>query len=281
MKMYENQTFPQERALYAARGAVLRHCAFDGAEDGESALKEAADVTLDDCYMNLRYPLWHVRGARLTGCTMTELCRAALWYARDIHIENCEMGGIKALRECESVTLQNTRVVSPEFGWRSRHIQLTDCRVQGEYPFFMASDLQADRLRLQGKYSFQYVQNALLEDAVLDTKDAFWHARNVTLRRCEIKGEYFAWYADGLTLDRCRIIGTQPLCYCKNLTLIDCEMEQADLAFEYSDVQATVKGSIDSVKNPLSGSITADAIGQILLTPDSLHPCRCRIATRD
>ena len=75
------------------------------------------------------------------------------------------------------------------------------------------------------------------------------------------------------------IKGTQPFCYCKNLRLIDCTMEDCDLAFEYSDVHADIKGGIDSVKNPLSGSITADGIGEIILG-GAKYPCNADIRVR-
>ena len=42
-------------------------------------------------------------------------------------------------------------------------------------------------------------------------------------------------------------------------------MEGTDLAFEYSEVEADIKGSILSVKNPKSGTIEADSIGEIIL----------------
>ena len=79
-----------------------------------------------------------------------------------------------------------------------------------------------------------------------------------------VKGEYLAWFSEGLTLIDCKIIGTQPLCYCKNLKLINCTMEDCDLSFEYSDVDADVKGHIVSVKNPKSGKIVADSVGEII-----------------
>ena len=94
-----------------------------------------------------------------------------------------------------------------------------------------------------------------------------------------MKGEYLAWFSEGLTLINCKIIGTQPLCYCKDLTLIDCTMEQTDLAFEYSDVQATVNGHIDSVKNPRSGSITADSVGDIIME-DAVMECTGKVILR-
>ena len=42
--------------------------------------------------------------------------------------------------------------------------------------------------------------------------------------------------------------------------MIDC-----DLAFEKSDVNAVILSSIDSVKNPRSGSITAQSIGEVIM----------------
>ena len=80
-----------------------------------------------------------------------------------------------------------------------------------------------------------------------------------------IKGEYLAWYSEGLRLIRCKIIGTQPLCYAKGLVLEDCETEGCDLAFERSEVNATLKGHIDSIKNPVSGRIEVSDVGEIIL----------------
>ena len=95
-----------------------------------------------------------------------------------------------------------------------------------------------------------------------------------------LNGEYLGWYSDNLTLIRCKIIGTQPLCYCKNLKLKDCIMEKCDLSFEYSDVNATVTGNILSVKNPLSGKRTADGIGEIIRTKNSVYPSAAEIEIR-
>lgn len=61
-----------------------------------------------------------------------------------------------------------------------------------------------------------------------------------------------------------KVIGTQPLCYCEELTLINCEMIDTDLAFEYSEVNADIKGHIDSIKNPKSGKIKVDRVGEVI-----------------
>ena len=103
-----------------------------------------------------------------------------------------------------------------------------------------------------------------IRDSFLDTKDAFWHSSHVTVENSVVKGEYLGWFSDHLTLINCRIIGTQPLCYCNHLKLVNCTMEETDLSFEYSDVEAEIQGPILSVKNPKSGTIVADSVGEII-----------------
>ena len=51
------KTFDEERALYNLTGADVIDCVFAGPADGESVLKEARDVSLENCRFSLRYPL--------------------------------------------------------------------------------------------------------------------------------------------------------------------------------------------------------------------------------
>ena len=74
----------------------------------------------------------------------------------------------------------------------------------------------------------------------------------------------FRSYSENLTLINCTIRGTQPLCYCKGLRLIDCEMINCDLAFERSEVEATILTPVISIKNPYSGHIYVPAAGEII-----------------
>ena len=273
------QCLDEERALYHLQDAEVIGCTFAGPADGESALKECRQVAVRDCRFSLRYPLWHAQNFRLENTTMDSLTRAPLWYASDGVIADCQIDGVKCLRECERITLRDCDICSPEFGWKCRDVTLNQCELESEYLLFEAENVTIDQLNMKGKYSFQYIHNMRIDHSQLDTKDAFWHSKNVTVENSLIKGEYLGWYSEGLTLIRCKIVGTQPLCYCKNLTLIDCTMEETDLAFEYSEVQATVQGNILSVKNPLAGSITADEIGEVILE-NSIMNLDCRIQTR-
>lgn len=265
MNIIENKTFDQERALYGSDGLLVRNCSFTGPADGESAFKESRNVRVEDSFFNLRYPFWHDDGLEITNCEMTELCRAALWYTENVTVTGTKLHGIKALRERANARLSGCDIVSPEFGWSVRGVEMTDCTAQSEYFMMRSGNLTFREVRFKGKYSFQYIENGLFENCVFDTKDAFWHAKNVTVRNSIVKGEYLAWYSENLTLDHCKIIGTQPLCYCKGLRLIECEMVETDLAFERSEVEATVTTVADSIKNPRSGHIRVLDAGEIIM----------------
>lgn len=264
MNIIENQSLDSERALYERKGLLVRNCSFDGPADGESALKESRDIQVEDCFFNLRYPFWHDHNLTISRSELTELCRAALWYSEDIRITGTKLHGIKALRECAQVTMQECDIISPEFGWSVKNIKMENCTAASEYFMMRSSRLHFQNVTLKGKYSFQYIEDSLFENCIFDTKDAFWHAKNIVIRNSTVKGEYLAWYCENVTFDHCTIIGTQPLCYCKNLKLIDCEMREADLCFEKSEVEASLTTPVISIKNPYAGRITLPAVGEII-----------------
>ncbi len=255
MKIIENESFDEERALYGQENVTVKNCSFDGPRDGESAFKECKNIVAENCFFNLRYPFWHDDNLKISSSEMTNLCRAALWYSNGIEINSTKMHGIKALRECKNVKISDTDIISPEFGWSVDGLEIFNTTAESEYFLMRSENIRFENVKMKGKYSFQYIKNAVFENCVFDTKDAFWHAQNVVVRNSIIKGEYLSWYSDGLTLENCKIIGTQPLCYCKNLKLINCETENCDLAFEKSEVDATLTSNIMSIKNPKSGRI--------------------------
>ena len=260
----ENQTFDEERALYNLTESEVIDCTFAGLADGESVLKEVRGVNVINCRFSLRYPLWHAVNFSLIGSTMDSQARAPVWYSQDGKIRECLIDGVKFLRECRNIQIEDSIIRSSEFGWKCHDITIADTEIASEYLLFGSSDIKIDHLRMQGKYSFQYVEQMYIKDSVLETKDAFWHSKNVTVENSIVRGEYLGWFSENLNLINCQISGTQPLCYCKNLNLINCTMENTDLAFEYSDVNADIRGHIVSIKNPKSGTIVADSVGEII-----------------
>ncbi len=260
----ENARFGQERALYGSKNLILKNVSFDGEEDGESALKECENIEAESCYCNLRYPFWHVNGLRITDTEMTENCRAAMWYSKDIVLKDTRMFGIKALRECASVRVENCKIVSTEFGWSVSDVSMKDTEAESEYFMMRSRNLNFKNVKMRGKYSFQYIEDGVFENCSFDTKDAFWHANHVKVVGSVVRGEYLGWYSNDLTFIDCTIIGTQPLCYCKGLKLINCKMTDTDLCFEKSEVDAEITSHVLSIKNPYAGRIILPSVGEII-----------------
>ncbi len=264
MNIIENMSYDEERALYGIKHARLIRCSFTGPKDGESAVKECSDIIADHCYCNLRYPFWHVHQLKIQHCEMTEKCRAALWYSDHIEITESAMHGIKALRECHDVLIQNCTISSNEFGWFSSDIRMDSCAVESEYFMLHTENAQFFDVRIKGKYILQYIRNCTFDNCVITSRDAFWHARNVVVKNSVLHGEFLGWYSNHLTLENCKIVSSQPLCYCANLRLINCELVDSDLCFEKSDVDAVITTPVDSIKNPRSGRIVVPSVKEII-----------------
>ncbi len=277
MTLIQNQILDGERPLYASHNLRLERVTIG---DGESGLKESRHIEADDCIFNGMYVFWECEDVLCTRCQFAASDRAPLWYGRNIRLHDCRINAPKALRELDCIELTNVRIKSAaETFWFCRNGKLTDIRMDNaEYAFFQASNLQINRLNLHGKYTFQYAQGIEIHNAVLDTKDAFWESRDCAIYDSEVRGEYLGWYAKNLRLVRCRISGTQPLCYCENLTLEDCTFApDADLAFEYSSVNATILSPVTSIKNPTTGNITCHSCGEIIRDNFARQPDDCRI----
>ena len=278
-KRIEGLQLDEERALYNLTDAKIRDCIFAGEADGESALKEARNISIENCSFSLRYPLWHVEGFTMNDSKMDEDTRAAMWYCDNGKISDSDLLGIKAIRECKNITVRDCTIRSDEFGWKCENIHLMDSKIKSEYLFFDSRNVKLENVEMGGKYSFQYMENLEIRNCFLNTKDAFWHSKNVTVVDSVLRGEYLGWFSEGLTLIGCKIIGTQPLCYCKDLKLVDCVMEDTDLAFEYSDVDATIDSHVISIKNPRSGRIEVDSVDAVIME-DAVMECTGRVIVR-
>ena len=264
MNIIKNKKTDIERAYYGTKDTYFECIEINGIRDGESAFKESSNIQCYDCKFFLRYPFWHNSNLEVKKCTFASTARAAFWYDKNVNIDFSFSQGVKAFRECENITMTNSDFDSEEIFWRCNKINVSNSHVGGMYAFFQSKDITLKQVNFTGKYSFQYVENMNIDTCSLDTKDAFWHSKNVTVYNSTIKGEYLGWYAENLTLVNCHIEGTQPLCYVKNLKLVNCTFTNCDLAFEYSEVNGNINGTIVSIKNPLSGKVTIDCMPELI-----------------
>ena len=119
-----------------------------------------------------------------------------------------------------------------------------------------------------------------IRNSTLLSKDAFWNSENVTVYDSFISGEYLGWNAKNLTLVNCTIESLQGLCYIDNLVMKNCKLINTTLAFEYSSVDADITGEVDSVMNPSSGRISAEAIKELIMEKDKIDPEKTQIIVR-
>ena len=278
MKIYENERFAGERALFSSKNISVRGSVF---EDGESPLKESCGVVLDSCSFVWKYPLWYCRDVRAEKITLKETARSGIWYTHGIEISDSVIEAPKTFRRSSGIKLSHvTMLNASETLWSCRDVTLTDVVARGDYLGMNSENLTVDRLTLSGNYFLDGAKNVTVRNSVLISKDAFWNAENVTVYDSVIVGEYLGWNSKNVKLVRCKIESNQGMCYMDGLTLIDCELVNTDLAFEYSHVEADICSSVDSIKNPLSGKIIADEIGEIIMEDERVDTSLTEIIER-
>ena len=277
MRLIENRFFEGERPLFAANNLQLKKVKF---YPGESALKESNNIHVTDCEFYGKYPFWHNTNTVIEGALFTPYSRAAIWYCDNIRMMNSRVEAPKMFREIDSLFLENIELTdAQECVWWCKNIEFKNVKVKnGDYIFKNSKYIKVDNLALQGNYAFQYAKNVEIRNSHLASKDAFWNTENVTVYDSVINGEYLGWHSKNLRLVNCIISGTQPLCYAHNLIMENCKMtEDADLAFEYSSLKAKINSRITSVKNPSSGEIHANEIGEVIFDEHCKNPGGCVI----
>ncbi len=278
MSEIKREYFVGERALFKAHDLVISECTF---ADGESPLKEGRNLTLDNCLFKWRYPLWYCRGVKVDSCTFFEDARAGIWYTDDVEIRNSTLLFPKSLRRCKNMTLENVTIPkASETLWACEGVNAKNIDVTGEYFAMNSSDLTIDNLNLAGKYSFDGVKNVVIDHSRLVTKDCFWNSENVTVKNSFVTAEYIGWNSKNMTFENCTLESLQGFCYIENLKLVNCRLINTNLAFEYSTVDADIVGTIDSVKNPRSGRIVCDGIGELIMEESEVDPKKTEIIIR-
>ncbi len=281
METISNEEFGGERPLFASKNLRLDHVTFHA---GESALKCCSNIEAIECLFEGKYPFWHTKGFRVEKCVFTPGARAALWYSSDLVMTDTQVDAPKMFREMQRLSLQGVKIPdAQETLWHCKDVKLRDVEVHNaDYLFMHSENIDIENYRQQGNYSFQYCKNVEIRNAIIDSKDAFWGTENVTVYNSELTGEYLGWHSKNLRLVGCKISGTQPLCYCENLIMENCTMaEDAVLAFEDSTLKADVRSAITSVKNPRSGSMNANSIGELIKDENILATADYKITTQD
>jgi len=280
MEIIKNQHFEGERPLFGSHDLRLEQVTIG---DGESAIKECSNIEAANCRFWGKYPFWHVHGFSIDRCEFEVGARSALWYSDHLRMTNTCIDGPKMFREMHDIFLDNVVINdADETFWKCQHIEGKNIVLhEGTYPFMFCEDVKIDGLKSDSKYVFQYCKNVEISNAHIVTKDSFWECENIIIRDSVLDGEYLAWHSKNVRLINCQLAGEQLLCYAEGLVLENCTFApDCDRVFEYSDVEADIRGHIENIKNPTSGHIVADSIGSVTINKNIRQPANCIIETR-
>lgn len=275
MTEYIQKHFSGERAVYKEKDVKIIGCVF---EDGESPIKECSDIQIEQTLFRWRYPIWYAKNISVKDSQIYSDGRAGMWYVENLSVTDTIVAAPKTVRRCDGVTLTNVYFPdAQETIWHCKNVKLVNVQAKGDYFCMNSENLEIENLKLDGKYSFDGVKNVVIRNSRLCTKDAFWNTENVTVYDSFITSEYLGWNAKNLTFVNCTIESLQGMCYIDNLVMKNCRLINTTLAFEFSSVDADIRGHIDSVFNPSSGTIRADSIGELILEKDLIDTTKTKI----
>ena len=280
MELIKNKEFGGERPLFATHDLRLENITI---VDGESGIKQCQNMECYDSKFYGKYPWWHVDGAKIENCYFAPGSRSAIWYTNDLVMKHCTIDGPKFFREMKNVELEDVTINdADETFWKVKGLRLKNVTLhEGTYTFMFSEDIYVDGLESDAKYVFQYSKNVEIHNAKIVTKDSFWECENITIYDSLLDGEYLAWHSKNVRLVNCHLAGEQLLCYAQDLVLENCTIDAAcDRMFEYSTVEADIRGHIEHIKNPSSGHIIADSIGSVTIDENVRQPNNCVIETR-
>ena len=271
--IYTNKRFTGERALFGEEDSRFDGCIFD---DGESPLKHSKHIICRDTSFEWKYPLWYSEDITLENCALHSPARAGIWYTKRLSMRSCIIAAPKAFRRCSGVYLEDVAFTdAKETFWSCEDISLVNVSSDGDYFGMNSTGVRATGLSLSGNYAFDGVRGGVFERLI--TKDAFWNCEDITVKDSFISGEYIGWNSKNITFENCTIESLQGLCYIEGLKMKECRLLNTDRAFEYSSVDADIRSDIVSVKNPRSGVIKAESIGEVIMDEKRVDVSATRI----
>ena len=263
MKEINQQFLTGERALFQEKDSHISYCTF---ADGESPLKESSDLEIENTLFRWKYPLWYSRNVIMKDCTLFDMARAGIWYTENISVRDTIIEAPKNFRRSKGIVLKNVSLPNAEETlWNCENIEMDTVTAKGDYFAMNCRNVKAVNFSLVGNYSFDGASNVEIRNSRMLSKDAFWNADNITVYDSFISGEYLGWNSKNITLINCTIESLQGMCYIDNLVMKNCRLINTNLAFEYSQADVEIVGSVDSVLNPKGGIIRADRIGELIM----------------
>ena len=98
--------FSGERPLYGLHDAQVSDCVFG---EGESPLKEARHVSVDNCVFKWKYPFWYADTVAVENTVLETVAHAGMWYVKNFSMKDCALQAGKLFRRSSGIFLTNVR----------------------------------------------------------------------------------------------------------------------------------------------------------------------------
>ena len=131
---------------------------------------------------------------------------------------------------------------------------------------------------MRGVKALRESHDITLKNCDIVSPEFGWRCGNVNVCDTTLESEYPFFESSNITLEKFTLKGKYSFQYVTDSVIRDSVLNTKD-SFEYSDVNADIRGSVLSVKNPHSGRIVADSVGEII-SGNSVMDNNCEIVIR-
>jgi hypothetical protein len=151
MQLITNQTFGGERSLYKLSDAKLDHVTILA---GDSPIKHGTNLTLTNCDIEGKYPLWINTNTVVDNCLLKVTARSGLWYLKNFKVTNTRFECPKSFRDSDGIEIRDcTFTDAQETLWSCRNVLVEKSSFdKGDYLLAHSSDIRLKNIKLNGNY---------------------------------------------------------------------------------------------------------------------------------
>ena len=177
MQLITNQTFGGERSLYKLSDAKLDHVTILA---GDSPIKHGTNLTLTNCDIEGKYPLWINTNTVVDNCLLKVTARSGLWYLKNFKVTNTRFECPKSFRDSDGIEIRDcTFTDAQETLWSCGNVLVEKSSFdKGDYLLAHSSDIRLKNIKLNGNYLGQWGRNIEVFDSEIHSRDGFWNTKN-------------------------------------------------------------------------------------------------------
>ena len=212
----------------------------------------------------------------------------ALYNSKNVTIDHCLFAGI---RDGESVLKEsrNIEVFNSSFSlryplWHVDTFVLKDSSFDEKTraAIWYSKFGKIDQTKLFGIKAIRECQNIQIKNCQIQSNEFGWKSKDIELIDSSIESEYLFLDSKDVFVKNIQMKGKYSFQYMENLLIENSILDTKDVFWHSKNVivnDSTIKGKIESIKNPKSGFIKADSIGHII-KENSIMEDTCKIETK-